>query len=1281
MRLPAKSTQVNPLDDPEFLREFAKEQGIEIPEKKTGGIFGTLERAIDIFNAPLQSVGGLLSGTTMAEGREKNITPGQAIFGKPDESKPRFGAERVTGAVARAITDFVFDPVTYATLGTGTLFKPAVKVGIRGFEKVAINKKAKELTTELATELAGGKQVTAAIEKKAKETVFRLVGDTGAKTAQGRGGIAMIKRAFEKTGKPFTEENLKEAIEKGVTGLIDPGGLKYMGKVLIPGNALKYPFKKAFSSISQVLRQTENGKLFAEGLDKIGAGVGGIFKRDISGLPGRFVVLKQALSDDLVRAGDDLKKETETIFGLLSPERRKKIGRASWDASTGKVDIKKATEGLDAEELNLFNRIQQIFDKEAEENSERGMLKRARETYIQHIYKNADKAKLMFGKKGSPAFSRERMMNFTFDEAVAEGLEPVEDIGELFYTRRMSGIEANKFQDYFWGTTSIIKRLKSGTPARDQAGKQALGDDLKKEIIKIQGKPSRLAKELGIAGKVQKTEHVPFETWRNEGRIINAVDEAIKAHRAIPLEPFVDVHGRLPKNMNVGPYKFNSIDEAQAALKEFNDLKLLREGIRTHLETSPERLDLLGQALKILGKGDIYDQGTLGLAPKITGGVFNGENFNDVQKIATDMQSWVIDQLKMADAGRRIQDPITLEWSGMKSTFPDWVPKDLRRRDLFDSVIKHLQNGTVPRETKRLPKDMVFTKDTPLPDVADAKKLYDLAKKEMAQLTGLSVDEFDEVLTTPSLFPERGGLAIRDMEYVKQLVKENPELKTRVLEAGERLVRLGDISTQVPKEYRDFNIPENIAKDILQMDKQLLQSDDINYLLKQYIKWMNFWKGSVTVLFPSFHGRNAVSNIGNFALDAGLEAINPMAHAKAVKILSGADGEIVNEFGTKYTFAEIRKLMAKHQIVQSQYSRAEITKFLGREGLEKQAGKLNVSAYGRTVGRSIENEARALSFIKQLKRGFDPEDAAARVKEFLFDYDNLSKFEKLFLRNAIPFYTFTRKNVALQLKTLVTKPGATGAQFKAYKAMEELFAHPKTEDEEKYAPEYVKEGLNWMIGHKGDDRTFLVGFDLPIESAFKNLNHPLKQALSMITPPLKIMGEMATGVNFFKQQKISEDDSGNFAKDYPDAFKRLLDYTEIEKTTKDGKPYTIRTVDPESKWIFQQISSLGFTSRFLSGRNLEQLNSFVSSFKSALQGKEVSWEDKINILGFFTGLRTAERSIEAEKFVQQKAEARSIQDVLERKGEGAFFEKFYIPKEKEFNKGFGSFFSRFKRKK
>ena len=52
----------------------------------------------------------------------------------------------------------------------------------------------------------------------------------------------------------------------------------------------------------------------------------------------------------------------------------------------------------------------------------------------------------------------------------------------------------------------------------------------------------------------------------------------------------------------------------------------------------------------------------------------------------------------------------------------------------------------------------------------------------------------------------------------------------------------------------------------------------------------------------------------------------------------------------------------------------------------------------------------------------DFDQAAIHVKKHLFDYDNLSKFEKEFMRRGIPFYTWTRKNLALQLQTLSTKP-------------------------------------------------------------------------------------------------------------------------------------------------------------------------------------------------------------------------------------------------------------------
>lgn len=35
-------------------------------------------------------------------------------------------------------------------------------------------------------------------------------------------------------------------------------------------------------------------------------------------------------------------------------------------------------------------------------------------------------------------------------------------------------------------------------------------------------------------------------------------------------------------------------------------------------------------------------------------------------------------------------------FSGSKSTFPDWIPQELRHKDLLDAVSKHIQEGTLP---------------------------------------------------------------------------------------------------------------------------------------------------------------------------------------------------------------------------------------------------------------------------------------------------------------------------------------------------------------------------------------------------------------------------------------------------------------------------------------------------------------------------------------------------------------------------------------------------------
>jgi hypothetical protein len=55
-------------------------------------------------------------------------------------------------------------------------------------------------------------------------------------------------------------------------------------------------------------------------------------------------------------------------------------------------------------------------------------------------------------------------------------------------------------------------------------------------------------------------------------------------------------------------------------------------------------------------------------------------------------------------------------------------------------------------------------------------------------------------------------------------------------------------------------------------------------------------------------------------------------------------------------------------------------------------------------------------------RGKSAEEAALSVKKYLFDYGDLTRFERVFVKRAMPFYTWTRKNIPLQLESLWKTP-------------------------------------------------------------------------------------------------------------------------------------------------------------------------------------------------------------------------------------------------------------------
>jgi hypothetical protein len=90
----------------------------------------------------------------------------------------------------------------------------------------------------------------------------------------------------------------------------------------------------------------------------------------------------------------------------------------------------------------------------------------------------------------------------------------------------------------------------------------------------------------------------------------------------------------------------------------------------------------------------------------------------------------------------------------------------------------------------------------------------------------------------------------------------------------------------------------------------------------------------------------------------------------------------------------------------------------------KQAfSKGGISGRGMSVGRTIENNARLAHFLDRVVgRGKSAEEAALSVKKYLFDYGDLTHFERNVMKRIMPFYTWTRKNVPLQLEALYKTP-------------------------------------------------------------------------------------------------------------------------------------------------------------------------------------------------------------------------------------------------------------------
>lgn len=370
--------------------------------------------------------------------------------------------------------------------------------------------------------------------------------------------------------------------------------------------------------------------------------------------------------------------------------------------------------------------------------------------------------------------------------------------------------------------------------------------------------------------------------------------------------------------------------------------------------------------------------------------------------------------------------------------------------------------------------------------------------------------------------------------------------------------RLADLGKQGPSQH--YFIDPKIVADAQRFGQATAAPKALEGFLRGWDSLSNFTKTTLTSLWPAFHSRNAVT--GGFMNWVG-GAFSPGATMAAATLRKGGIVEWANqlpglqhlspeqatrqvaEWGHVYGltgtregfFADLTGLGA-HQAQRAtpalpgpgNVQQGPLEAYLGgfRELAQgknwnplqtagvggQRVDKFALAKGGREAGQSVDEINRMGGFIELLRQGWNPEQAAARMKELHYDYSKLAGFEKSVMRRVAPFYNWMRHNVPFVLNELVERPG--GRMALGVRAGAEARG-----EEPGFLPKWLGQGLALPLGESAPGTTrFLTSLGLPFEDVAQMASPA--GALSALSPYIKMPVELATGTQLYTGRQLAD---------------------------------------------------------------------------------------------------------------------------------------------------------------
>lgn len=431
-----------------------------------------------------------------------------------------------------------------------------------------------------------------------------------------------------------------------------------------------------------------------------------------------------------------------------------------------------------------------------------------------------------------------------------------------------------------------------------------------------------------------------------------------------------------------------------------------------------------------------------------------------------------------------------------------------RDKTLLKDILNKIEHGS--------------TKGRNLGDMS-IKEVNELARKgELPGFEDIKFDKFfeDDPVVIQAIRNLRSVKARTSAEFLQDIARKFGKKE------GENLV---DVSKHIwnpdiKQMLEGYKFEPEVAEYLINY-AQKMEPDNLSTFMRWFDNYQNFWKQTTLLPIPGFHVRNMLDNAWkNYLGDVSFDSYDDY-----IRLI--ANGEVVTDTGKKISLDEFQKMAYEYGVDNTGFLLSNVGKPLEEQirdmanpsKTKELLNKVNPLEVGRKVGGWNENTFRKIHFLDKLKKGYSPQQAADSVSKFLFNYSDLTKFEKDKMKRLMPFYTFTRKNIPLQLEMLVTQPGKMSKIPKTMDYIERFSEEP----DESNLPEYIQESASVRVpdAFLGENPSYFLLDNWVSSADLLNVSSPSDAygtVQNMVSPVLKLPFELYNNINTFTREPIEE---------------------------------------------------------------------------------------------------------------------------------------------------------------